>query len=762
MDVDALLTSAGINIALCVVLLSLYSVLRKQPGNVCVYFGRRLAQERIGRHDDPFCFDRLIPSASWIVKAWITSEEEILEAGGLDAVVFRRIVSFSIRIFSIAAIFCMFLVLPLNYYGKKTTTLPKEVHSQNLEAFTIASVDPGSKWLWAHCLALYVISLSACILLYFEYKSISRMRLAHITRTCSDPCHFAILVRSIPWSSEESYSESVKKFFTNYHASSYLSHQMIYRCGKVQKLMNEAELIYKKIYKAPVHQMFEPCLIRCTFCGGTTNSFKKLADDPERVEDKPTLDHLDSDRKEKECASAFVFFKTRYSAFVAAQILQSSNPMLWVTAMAPEPRDVYWSNLWIPYKQLWIRKIGTLLATLVLMLFFLLPVTGVQGLSQLDKLKKVFPFLQGLLKKKYISHLVTGYLPSVVLMLFLYAVPPIMMLFSAVEGNISRSERKRSACCKYLYFTIWNVFFVSVLSGSAIDKLYVNKLVATTSPKDIATLMATAVPAQATLFITYVLTSGWASLSSEVIQLFTLLCNLFYKYVLWRNEVPSNFNFTFPYHTEVPKLLLMGLLGFTCSILAPLILPFLLLYFFLGYIVYSNQFLNVYVTEYDSGGLYWPIAHNTTIFSLIVTQIIAICVFGLKLAPVAAGFTIPLVILTLLFNEYCRQRFSPVFNCISAQDLIEMDRRDVLSGRMEEIHEELQSAFCQMSLLSPESRTAEAAKQCGPGDEKPGPSMPSPGMANPLYDSIPLSGVRQAVTWLSMLTTSQEKRTPKK
>lgn len=85
----------------------------------------------------------------------------------------------------------------------------------------------------------------------------------------------------------------------------------------------------------------------------------------------------------------------------------------------------------------------------------------------------------------------TGYLPSVVLMLFLYTVPPTMMLFSAVEGNISRSDRKRSACCKVLYFTIWNIFFVSVLSGSVISKLN-----AISSPKDIPTQLATAVPAQ--------------------------------------------------------------------------------------------------------------------------------------------------------------------------------------------------------------------------------------------------------------------------
>lgn len=73
------------------------------------------------------------------------------------------------------------------------------------------------------------------------------------------------------------------------------------------------------------------------------------------------------------------------------------------------------------------------------------------------------------------------------------------------------------------------------------------------------------------------------------------------------------------------------------------------------------QFLNVYVTEYDSGGLYWPIVHNTAIFSLVLSQVIALGVFGIKNAPGPSTFTFPLIILTLLFNEYCRQRFKPIF-----------------------------------------------------------------------------------------------------
>lgn len=79
------------------------------------------------------------------------------------------------------------------------------------------------------------------------------------------------------------------------------------------------------------------------------------------------------------------------------------------------------------------------------------------------------------------------------------------------------------------------------------------------------------------------------------------------------------------------------------------------------------QILNVYISKYESGGLMWPVVHNTTVFSLVLMQIIALGVFGLKKSPVASGFTIPLLILTLLFNEYCRQRFHPIFISYNAQ-----------------------------------------------------------------------------------------------
>ncbi|CAL0323715.1 unnamed protein product [Lupinus luteus] len=379
---------------------------------------------------------------------------------------------------------------------------------------------------------------------------------------------------------------------------------------------------------------------------------------------------------------------------MTAQTLQTSNPMLWVTDLAPEPQDVYWSNICIPYRQLWIRKIATLVASIVFMIVFLIPVTFVQSLTQLDNLQKLLPFMTGMLKNKFVIQVVSGYLPSVILVLFLCAVPPVMMLFSAVEGSISRSGRKMSACCKVLYFTIWNVFFVNVFAGSIISQLSVFS-----SVRDLPAQLAKAVPSQATFFTTYVLSSGWASLAIEVMQICPLLYNLFQRVILRVKDDSEGGSLSFPYHTEIPRILLFGFLGFTCSILAPLMLPFLLFYFFLAYLVYRNQIINVYITKYDSGGQYWPIAHNTTVFSLIVAQVIALGVFGLKHSSVASGFTIPLLICTLLFHQYCRQRFLPIFKSNSAQILIDMDLRDEHSGSMGEIYEHLSSAYSQSSLV---------------------------------------------------------------
>lgn len=93
----------------------------------------------------------------------------------------------------------------------------------------------------------------------------------------------------------------------------------------------------------------------------------------------------------QELAVAFVTFKSRQVAALVAQSQQHSHPLLWTTEMAPEPRDVSWKNLAIPYRILPLNKIFVILAATLLTIFFAVPVTAVQGIAKFEKLKKWFP-----------------------------------------------------------------------------------------------------------------------------------------------------------------------------------------------------------------------------------------------------------------------------------------------------------------------------------------------------------------------------------
>lgn len=90
-----------------------------------------------------------------------------------------------------------------------------------------------------------------------------------------------------------------------------------------------------------------------------------------------------------------------------------------------------------------------------------------------------------------VSQVITGYLPSLILKLFLHLVPPVMIILSTIQGYVAHSRIEKSACTKLLWFTVWNIFFASALSGSA---LYRFNLVL--EPKEIPSILTVAVPGQ--------------------------------------------------------------------------------------------------------------------------------------------------------------------------------------------------------------------------------------------------------------------------
>ncbi|KAG6526732.1 hypothetical protein ZIOFF_016733 [Zingiber officinale] len=645
-----------------VLFFALYSVLRKQSCNVKVYAPRLVAEGR-ARLRGRFSIETLLPSAGWVRRAWQPTEEDLYNSCGLDGVVFSRIFVFSLRVFSLAAIIGIFVLLPTGMVGGNELHEKLHVCSHLLDVSNQTPMEFVGR-LWCHFSAAYIITGVMCYLLYAEYKYIAEKRIAYFNASKPQPQHFTVLVRDIPLHAGNSLSDTVEAFFTEYHPSDYLLFNFLVDALDDVRLPKSLCTVYRKLTHLKSTSSSSQNQNRSGFFGMFGKRVDLVRDYSKKLEDieqNVRLVQSDSRRELKFFPAAFVSFKSRYGAAKALHIQQSVNPTEWVTEWAPEPRDVYWPFFSTSFMQRWISKLIVFVASVLLVILFLLVVAFVQSLTYLEELEALFPFLGKILKITVISQVVTGYLPSLILHLVAALVPPIVKLFSAMQGYVAVSQIEKSACKKMLLFTIWFLFFANVLTGSVtseIEFLF--------DPKTIPSRLAVAVPAQVHICLHQVLINDIENFKINLLHFSLLMCDFISRHCCRRKddkfEIPS-----IPYYSEIPRILLFVLLGLTYFLLAPMILPFILVFFCIGYIIYRNQLLDVYQPKYDTGGRFWPVVHNSTIFSLVLMHIIAVGIFGVKKLPVAAILIVPLPVLTLLFNDYCRKRFLPVFRKFSAE-----------------------------------------------------------------------------------------------
>ncbi|XP_028952047.1 CSC1-like protein At3g54510 [Malus domestica] len=701
MNPESLIASAAINIGLAIFILTLFSVLKKQPSNAPIYYPRRLSESNCQSHrripdfDDnyassPVGFRRFLPSVTWIFRAFRVSEDEILQSNGLDALIIIRLFKFGIRFFVVCSLIGLVVLVPVNYNGDGLAA--RSDHS--LDFFSISNISPGSNRLWVHCSCLWFISLYGVYLLHKEYKEILAKRIQQLLNVRHQPNQFNVLVREIPFCSEhKSRGCCVDEFFSKHHPYAYHSYQILYDGKEFKELLNQSKSIEKKIEDLRKRSVVKKHNQTPLLLNPSHEDSEKLSVYEEKLEELHHKIHqlqCEDMLHEKELPVAFVTFKSRLGAALVVHSQQHSNPLLWITDDAPEPRDVSWRNLAIPVRLLPLCNFGVIVAASLLTIFFAIPVTAVQGIAKFEKLKKWFPPAMALQLIPGLSSVITGYIPSAVLNLFIYIVPFAMLGMAKLSGCISKSREEIKACNMVFYFLVGNVFFWSLLSGSLIDEIGESF----THPKDIPSHLARAVSAQADFFVTYILTDGLSGFSLEILQPGLLCWDAIRSCTYGRGKEKTPYLYSLPYFRIIPVVSLSVLIGTVYAVVAPLMLPFFIGYFLLGYAVYINQIEDVYETFYDTCGQYWPYINHYILVAIILMQITMIGLFGLKSKPAASFSTIPLLVLTLMFNEYCKMRFLPAFHLLSIQNAKEFDELDEKCNQVEFNYENASTAYC--------------------------------------------------------------------
>ncbi|GMJ00222.1 hypothetical protein like AT1G32090 [Hibiscus trionum] len=685
--------SALINILSAFAFLLAFAVLRIQPLNDRVYFpkwyingGRASPGRRGGNFVAKFVnldFKTYLTFLNWMPQALKMSEAELINHAGLDSAVFLRIYTLGLKIFVPITVVALLVLIPVNVSSGTLFFLRKELVVSDIDKLSISNVRPESIRFFVHIGLEYLFTFWICFMLYKEYDNVATMRLHFLASERRRAEQFTVAVRNVPQIPGHSIAESLDHFFKTNHPDTYLCHQAVYNANKFARLVRKRDrlqnwLDYNQL-KFERHPEKRPTK-KIGFLGLWGKRVDSIDFYNQQIKEFDKQMELERQKVLKDSKSilpvAFVSFKSRWGAAVCAQTQQSKNPTLWLTNWAPEPRDVYWRNLAIPFVSLTIRKTIISISVFALVFFYMIPIAFVQSLANLEGLERVAPFLRPVIELGFIKSFLQGFLPGLALKIFLYILPTILMIMSKIEGHIATSTLERRASAKYYYFMLVNVFLGSIVTGTAFQQLH---SFLHQPPTQIPRTIGVSIPMKATFFITYIMVDGWAGIAGEILRLKPLvifhLKNMFLvKTERDREKAMDPGSVDYP--ETLPSLQLYFLLGIVYAVVTPILLPFILVFFAFAYLVYRHQIINVYSPKYESGAAFWPHVHSRIIASLLISQLLLMGLLSTKKAANSTPLLVILPILTLSFHKYCKSRFEPAFRKYPLEEAMAKDLMD--------------------------------------------------------------------------------------
>eukprot|EP00210_Caulerpa_lentillifera_P002275 g2185.t1 len=172
----------------------------------------------------------------WVSVVFRYTEEDIIKIAGFDAAVYLRIFSFGIRLFTVASIFCLLVVLPVNLTGNRVDTLQRiasgdlteeellefqqndetltndtaavitdlqegesvEYEIGSFDKLSMTNVKPKSNRLWAHLVAIWFMSIYTLKLLWQYHSKAVKLRIQFLATTENGAQTHTVLVRDIP------------------------------------------------------------------------------------------------------------------------------------------------------------------------------------------------------------------------------------------------------------------------------------------------------------------------------------------------------------------------------------------------------------------------------------------------------------------------------------------------------------------------------------------------------------------------------------
>ncbi|KAJ7072649.1 hypothetical protein C8F01DRAFT_1361960 [Mycena amicta] len=401
-------------------------------------------------------------------------------------------------------------------------------------------------------------------------------------------------------------------------------------------------------------------------------------------------------------------------AHLIAKHAAGRSPRGATVALAPNPKDIIWSNMNQSKQSIGFKRMVGFGWLLLVCFLTLIPLLLVAALANMDAVTTAgyLPFLDSWSGHSAITFaIVSGILPPVVSALFTTIfLPRFFRWLGRYQGALTRARLDRVVVGRYFAFLVISQLIVFTLIGVIINS--VTELVEQIGRHaSTHTIIANLDKLPGRISKTYINTSTyWLKFFPlrgflvvfDLAQIVNLMWISFKTKFLGRT--PRDIREwtqppTFEYAIYYSNLLFMCAVGLVFAPLVPLVALAAAIVFWISSWVYKYQLMFVFVTKVETGGRLWNVVVNRILVSLFLMQCLMVLTvglqFGFRSPKLAMAF--PPIIFLLVFKIYMDRKFNKNFYFYLPNEE-ELRTARVHSGRGDTVKHKLENRFGHPSL----------------------------------------------------------------
>ncbi|EAU91270.2 hypothetical protein CC1G_06905 [Coprinopsis cinerea okayama7 len=652
----------------------------------------------------------------WLPPLAHTKEPELLDKIGLDAVAFLRFNRLLRQLFSGIVLLTGAILIPIN-----VTYNLKNVDKKSRDLLSMLTIrDVQGDFLYAHVATTYLITILIMGVVWYHWTQMIKLRHQWFRSPEYLQSFYARTLQVIHVPKKYQSDNGLKEIFDQLGMPYPTTSVHIGRkVGKLPELIEyhnqtvrEFEQILVRYLKGGKIKSKRPTIrIGGKFgCGGVT----KDAIDFYTAKLKRTEAAIEEYRNQIDTRKAenygFASLAAVPYAHIVAQKLEGKHPKGTTISLAPNPKDIVWSNMNKTDGELARKKLIGVLWLVLVCFFNTLPLFVISALANMDA--------QWFESSPKTFAIVSGVLPATVSGIFGFFLPIVMRWLTKYMGALTYSRLDRAVIARYFAFLIISQLIIFTLIGvlfnsvkeiiKAIGKqgLNLNDILAELDklPGKIHTTYIN----QASYWLTFYPLRGFLVVF-DLAQIINLVWLSFKTHVFGRTPrdirewtQPPEFQYAVYYS----NLLFMSAVGLVFAPLAPLVALAACCVFWMGSWVYKYQLMFVYVSKVESGGRIWNVVINRLLFCVLLMQSLMVLTIGLQ-----KGFrsllwlsALPPVLFIIAFKFYINAKFIPAFRYFTPTEE-EIHKAKVHSERADHKANKLEKRFghpaLHMELFTP-------------------------------------------------------------